>query len=107
MFHSNASERMTTPARDTRATPVGVLRHYWRVADVKPWHLALPMGMILLASAFEGASFSLLIPLKDAVVENSFDFLEGSRGFGWILSLVPDGLDPSARDATSCSVSPS
>ena len=99
MFHSNASERMTTPARDTRATPVGVLRHYWRVADVKPWHLALPMGMILLASAFEGASFSLLIPLKDAVVENSFDFLEGSRGFGWILSLVPDGLDPSARDA--------
>ena len=90
---------MTALGKETPATPTGVLRHYWRVADVKAWHLAVPMGMILLASAFEGASFSLLIPLKDAVVENSFDFLEGSRGFGWILRLVPDGLDPSARDA--------
>ena len=90
---------MTAPGKETPATPIGVLRHYWRAADVKAWHLAVPMGMILLASAFEGASFSLLIPLKDAVVENSFDFLEDSRGFGWILRLVPDGLDPSARDA--------
>jgi len=57
------------------------------------------MGLILVASAFEGASFSLLIPLTDAVVENSFDFLEESRAFGWILRLVPEGLDPSARDA--------
>jgi subfamily B ATP-binding cassette protein MsbA len=78
---------------------MGVLRHYWRVAEGKAWHLALPMGIILLASAFDGAAFSLLIPLKDAVVENSFDFLEGSRTFGWILWLVPDGLDPSVRDA--------
>ena len=39
------------------------------------------------------------MPLTDAVVENSFDFLEGSRAFGWILWLVPDGLDRSARDA--------
>ena len=94
-----AGERMTAPEKETRATPMGVLRHYWRVADAKVWHLALPMGMILLASAFEGASFSLLIPLKDAVVENSFDFLEESRAFGWILWLVPEGLDPSSRDA--------
>ncbi len=90
---------MTAPDKETQATPLGVLRCYWRVVDAKVWHLAVPMGMILLASAFEGASFSLLIPLKDAVVANSFDFLERSRGFGWILWLVPDGLDPSARDA--------
>ena len=90
---------MTAPDKETQATPLGVLRRYWRVVDAKVWHLAVPMGMILLASAFEGASFSLLIPLKDAVVANSFDFLERSRGFGWILWLVPDGLDPSARDA--------
>jgi subfamily B ATP-binding cassette protein MsbA len=89
---------MTAPGKETRATPAGVLRRYWRVADAKVWHLAVPMGMILLASAFDGASFLLLIPLTDAVVENSFDFLEGSRGFGWILWLLPDGLDPSARD---------
>ena len=90
---------MTAAEKGTRATPIGVLRHFWRVADVKAWHLALPMGLILVASAFEGASFSLLIPLKDAVVENSFDFLVESRAFGWILRLVPEGLDPSARDA--------
>ena len=90
---------MTAPGKGTPATPTGVLRHYWRVADARAWHLALPMGLILVASAFEGASFSLLIPLTDAVVENSFDFLEESRAFGWILRLVPEGLDPSARDA--------
>ena len=90
---------MTVKGKATRATPIGVLRHYWRVADGKWWHLALPMGLILGASAFEGASFSLLIPLKDAVVENSFDFLEESRAFGWILRLVPEGLAPSWRDA--------
>ncbi len=98
-FHSSFGERMTAPGTETRATPMGVLRHYWRVADVKAWHLALPMGLILLGSAFEGASLALLIPLKDAVVVNSFDFLEESRGFGWIMRLVPDGLDPAARDA--------
>ena len=90
---------MTAPRKETRATPTGVLRHYWRVADVRAWHLALPMVLILVASAFEGGSFALLIPLTDAVVENSFDFLEESRAFGWILRLVPQGLDPSARDA--------
>ena len=90
---------MTAPRNEIRATPLGVLRHYWRVADVKAWHLVLPISLILIASAFEGASFSLLIPLKDAVVENSFDFLEQSRAFGWLPTLVPDGLDGSARDA--------
>jgi subfamily B ATP-binding cassette protein MsbA len=94
-----SGDRMTAPGKGTRATPTGVLHHYWRVADARAWHLALPMGLILVASAFEGASFSLLIPLTDAVVENSFDFLEESRAFGWILRLVPESLDPSARDA--------
>ncbi len=90
---------MTAPEKEVRATPRGVLRHYWRVADVRAWHLAVPMGLILIASAFDGAAFSLLIPLTDAVVENSFDFLEESRWFGWIPRLVPDTVDPSARDA--------
>jgi subfamily B ATP-binding cassette protein MsbA len=90
---------MTAPETDAAVTPMGVLRHYWRVADGKVWHLALPLGLILLASAFDGAAFALLIPLKDAVVENSFDFLNESRGFGWITALVPDGLNSSVRDA--------
>jgi subfamily B ATP-binding cassette protein MsbA len=56
--------------------------------------------MILLAGAFEAASFSLLVPLTDAVAENSFDFLDESRAFGWIGALVPDALSaPPARDA--------
>ena len=90
---------MTAPDKETVATPLGVLRHYWRVVDGKVWHLALPISLILLAGAFEFASFSLLLPLTDGVVANSFDSLESSRWFGWITSLVPASLDGSGRDA--------
>ena len=90
---------MTPPDKETVATPLGVLRHYWRVVDGKVWHLALPISLILLAGAFEFASFSLLLPLTDGVVANSFDSLESSRWFGWITSLVPASLDGSGRDA--------
>jgi len=90
---------MTAPGKETQVTPAGVLRHYWRVVDVKAWHLALPIFLILIATSFEGASLALLIPLKDAVVSDSFDFLETSTGFAWITSLVPDAVDPSARGA--------
>ena len=91
---------MTAPDVSPAATPRGVLRHYWRVAEARPWHLALPIGLILVASAFEAASYSLLVPLTDAVSENSFDFLSDSRFFGWIAGLVPDSItDPAARDA--------
>tara|TARA_Y100000996_G_scaffold193543_1_gene151708 strand:- start:332 stop:2101 length:1770 start_codon:yes stop_codon:yes gene_type:complete len=60
----------------------------------------LPVGLILLAGVFEAASFSLLVPLTDAVSENSFDFLGESAAFGWLTSLTPDfvGSGPS-RDA--------
>ena len=90
---------MTAPEKETRATPTGVLRHYWHVVDGKVWHLALPIFLILIAAAFELVSFSLLLPLTDAVIDNSFDFLETSRWFGWITALVPAGLDESARPA--------
>ena len=99
MVTKRSDVRMIAPRNEIRATPLGVLRHYWRVADVKAWHLVLPIGLILIASSFEGASFALLIPLKDAVVSDSFDFLETSTGFAWITSLVPDAVDPSARGA--------
>jgi subfamily B ATP-binding cassette protein MsbA len=94
-----SGDRMTARVKETRTTPTGVLRHYWRVADGKVWHLALPIFLILIASAFEWFSFSLLLPLTDAIVENSFDFLDQSRWFGWLSGLVPAGMDPSARDA--------
>ena len=90
---------MTAPEKETRATPTGVLRHYWHVVDGKVWHLALPIFLTLIAAAFELVSFSMLLPLTDAVIENSFDFLETSRWFGWITALVPAGLDESARPA--------
>lgn len=89
-------------ANESRATPTlrSVLRHYWRVAGARPWHLALPIAMIVLAGAFEAASFSLLVPLTEAVADNSFDFLDDSRVFGWIAVLVPDSLaDSPSRDA--------
>jgi subfamily B ATP-binding cassette protein MsbA len=82
------------------ATPRGVLRHYWRVCGARPWHFAVPLTLILFASGFEAASYSLLVPLTDAVAENSFDFLDDSRFFGWIAVLVPDAIqDSGARDA--------
>jgi hypothetical protein len=60
----------------------------------------LPVILVLIAGAFEGASFSLLIPLTDAVADDSFGFLEESRAFGWILELVPGSLaDSPSRDA--------
>jgi len=78
----------------------GVLRHYWGVGGGRWWHLAIPVGLVLSAGAFEAASFSLLIPLTDAVSENSFDFLRGSDAFGWILALLPQAMaDSPRRDA--------
>ncbi|MEX2049492.1 MAG: ABC transporter ATP-binding protein [Gemmatimonadota bacterium] len=91
---------MSLPSVPVTPTPRGVLRHYWRVSGVRPWHLVLPALLVVIAAAFEGASFSLLIPLTDAVSQNSFDFLEDSSAFGWILWFVPDSLtDSASRDA--------
>ena len=91
---------MTSRASTNAPTPGSVLRHYWRVAGVRRWHLVLPALLVLVAGAFEAASFSLLIPLTDAVAANSFDVLEDSGTFGWILQLVPGSLrDSPARDA--------
>jgi len=74
-----------------------VLRHYWRVAGARPRHVAIPVALTLLAAGLEGASFSLLVPLADAVSGGGFAFLADSRAFGWILALVPDGLLASPR----------
>ena len=91
---------MTSTDVEPQATTHGVLRHYWRVAGGRWHHLALPVVFVLVASGFEAASFSLLIPLTDAVAENSFDFLDESPVFGWIAGLLPDSLAGSpARDA--------
>ncbi len=82
------------------ATAGGVLRHYWRVVGGRSWHVALPIALVLAAGAFEAGSFALLIPLTDAVAENSFDFLRDSAAFGWILALVPASVaDTPSRDA--------
>ncbi len=81
-------------------TARGVLRHYWGVVGGRWWHLAIPVALVFAAAAFEALSYSLLIPLTDAVSQNSFDFLQDSRWFGWILALVPDSVaDSGSRDA--------
>nr|NIR39985.1 ABC transporter ATP-binding protein [Actinomycetota bacterium]NIS34756.1 ABC transporter ATP-binding protein [Actinomycetota bacterium]NIT97738.1 ABC transporter ATP-binding protein [Actinomycetota bacterium]NIU69511.1 ABC transporter ATP-binding protein [Actinomycetota bacterium]NIV89432.1 hypothetical protein [Actinomycetota bacterium] len=94
---------MTDPSASSpeiAPTAGGVLRHYWRVVGGRWWHLALPIAVVLVAAAFEAASYSLLIPLTDAVAQNSFDFLQESRWFGWILDLVPASVSGSdSRDA--------
>lgn len=81
-------------------TARGVLRHYWGVVGGRWWHLAVPVGLVLAAAAFEALSYSLLIPLTDAVSQNSFDFLRESRWFGWLLALVPASVEGTgSRDA--------
>lgn len=75
-----------------------LLRHFWRVAGVRPWHLVFPALLVLVAGAFEAGSLSLLIQLTKAVGENTFAFLENSRAFSWIPRLVPDSM-ASSRDA--------
>lgn len=77
----------------------GILRHYWRVVGARPRHIGIPVALILLAGVFEGASFSLLIPLSKSISASSFDFLSESQWFGWVLGLVPDSVtDISRRD---------
>lgn len=90
-------------ARGDTLTPWDVLRLYRRTAGVHFWHLAIPLGLVLLASAFDGAAFLLLVPLTKSVGANSFDPLETSRLFGWIPRLLSDrGVPPSDRDVWVC-----
>ncbi len=75
----------------------GVIRHYARVARARPRHIVIPVALTLLAASLEGASFSLLIPLSRAVSSNSFDFLQRSKAFGWIVHLLPASVLASPR----------
>ena len=66
-----------------------VLRHYRRVAGVRPWPIILPIILALVAAASEAASYALLLQLTKAVGRNSFDFFSDSRALAWIPRLVP------------------
>lgn len=76
-------------------TPRHVLRHYARVAGVRWWHFGIPIGLIVLAGALEAFSYSMLVPLTEAIESNSFDFLPDSR-FWWIGELVPASMQGTA-----------
>jgi ATP-binding cassette, subfamily B, bacterial MsbA len=76
----------------TASSSWGVIRHYWRVSKARGRHLAIPALLSLIASAFEGFSLALIIPLADAVSQNSFDFLDTSTAFGWLPSMLPSRL---------------
>ncbi len=80
-------------------TPRDVLRHYWRAAGVRPWHIALPIVLVLIAGAFEAGAFSLLLQLSKAVGRNTFGLFGESRAFGWIPRLIPASVDnPASRN---------
>jgi len=78
----------------------GVFSHYWRVAGARPIHVLISVVLALIATGFEGASFSLLIPLTNGLADNSLDSLSDSRYFGWIEGVLPASLaDSPSRDA--------
>ncbi len=81
-----------------------MLLHFWHVAEVRPWHIALPFSLAILVGLVEGASFSLLIPLSDGVASGNFGFLETSRGFGWVIDTLPRQLRDSPRRDTAIAV---
>ena len=90
---SHTPDQAVAPAR-------GIIRHYWHVVDGRWWHLELPVGLILIAGVLEGASFSLLIPLTEAISQNSFDFLADSRAF----SCPPDSASVLHSLAPFCEI---
>ncbi len=72
-----------------------MLRLFWRLADVRPIDLVVPAVLVLVASAFEGLSFGLLIPLTRAIADGGFGFLSESPAFGWLIRLAPGTGAPS------------
>ncbi|MEO7360379.1 MAG: ABC transporter ATP-binding protein [Gemmatimonadaceae bacterium] len=81
---------MNQPSLHSRPAPRDMLRHYWRVAGVRPWHLVLPFVLVLIAGAFEAGSFALLLQITKAVGQNTFGFFADSRALRWISQLVPE-----------------
>jgi subfamily B ATP-binding cassette protein MsbA len=92
---------MRDPSAPVAPSPRGVLRHYWRVAEVRPAQIIVPFALTVLAGLCEMAAFSLLIPLTTAVGRNSFAFLGSSSTFGWISRLVPASVTGAAARDTA------
>ncbi len=90
---------MNRAAPQTPRSPTDLLRHYWRVAGVKPWHIAVPFLLVVIAGACDAGSFSLLLQLTKAVGRNTFGFFSDSPALAWILRLVPASANPDARNA--------
>lgn len=68
---------------------MSVIRHYWRVAGVRPIEIVVPLGLALLSAACEAASFALLIPLTKAIGGNSVEFLANAPAVTWLAQVVP------------------
>ncbi|MBT3325553.1 MAG: hypothetical protein HN396_04795 [Gemmatimonadales bacterium] len=52
-------------------TAWGIVRHYWKISGGRPLHVILPVALILVSNAFEGASLALILPLTDGGYEPS------------------------------------
>lgn len=74
-----------------RPTLGELVRLFHRLARVRWFDVAVPLGLVVLGAAFEALSFGLLVPLTRAVSEGGFGFLPSSRPFGWVARLSPGG----------------
>lgn len=61
-----------------------------RVGGVRPWHYALPVGLLLVAATLEGASMALLVPLAKGLATDSFSTIWDLAGFSTFRRWFPD-----------------
>ena len=77
-----------------RNRDLDVMRMLARVAGVRPWHYALPLGLALVAALLEGASMALLLPLARGLSQNDFGFIWAYPGFREWQAMFGAGASP-------------
>jgi subfamily B ATP-binding cassette protein MsbA len=71
---------------------VHILLMLARVGGVRPWHYAVPVALMLVAAALEGASMALLVPLARGLASDSFAGVWAIAGFRDLRAWFPDAV---------------
>jgi len=69
---------------------VDVLRLLARTGGVRVWHYALPVGLMMIAAALEGASMGLLFPVAKGLAAGGFQGVWDMAGFRTVAEYWPE-----------------